>query len=400
MKKIFYLFWILFIPVTVSGQHSVDYLLRARALRETGKGDASISLLTGALSETSDGRLYLERAEAYVMNGNYSDALRDFNEANKLIPFSGEYGLARIYALKGDAATSLYHLDLNINSSFRKSEKEVMLEPSFAVIENRTEWRQFWKKERYSTSEKAFSEIEYDISAGRIEDSRIVLSELKGNNESSEDVLYYEALINLSSGKVPEAVRTLSAISLNNPDNEKYLRLLARAQTEASNPSGASVTYSHLIGLGVADAELYVLRAECYRKTGENVKAINDIEKYLGYYPESRNAMSLAGKIESASGDNLKSLEYFSENIKLHPNDAGCYVDRAGSYFIARSWGMAINDYSMSLDLNPGNADAWLNKGISLINTGKNDDGCHDFRKAFSLGSKRATEYLSKYCIK
>jgi tetratricopeptide (TPR) repeat protein len=400
MKKIFYLFLILIIPFSGYGQQSVDYLLRAKALRESGKNDASISLLTGALKESNDGRLYLERAEAYLLKGNYSEAIGDFNEANKIIPSSGEYGLSRVYALKGDAATSLYHLELNLNSSFRKTEKTVMLEPSFAVIENRAEWRQFWKKERYSSMEKSFAEIEYDISSGKIEDSRIILSELKGKDEKNDNVLYYEALINLTIGKVSDAVRIASGLTVNNPDNEQYLRLLARAQTESSNPSGASLTYSHLVDLGIADAELLLLRAECYRKTGESDKAIKDIERYLGYYPENRNAISLAGKVESAAGDNLKALEYFSNNIKLHPNDALCYVDRAGSYFISRSWGMAISDYSMSLDLNPGNPEAWLNKGISQINIGKTEDGCHDFRRAFSLGSKRATEYLSKYCIK
>jgi tetratricopeptide (TPR) repeat protein len=400
MNRIFFLFLILIMPLSVNCQQSVDYLLRAKALRESGKNDASISLLTGALKESNDGRLYLERAEAYLLKGNYSEAIGDFNEANKIIPSSGEYGLSRVYALKGDAATSLYHLELNLNSSFRKTEKTVMLEPSFAVIENRAEWRQFWKKERYSSMEKSFAEIEYDISSGKIEDSRIILSELKGKDEKNDNVLYYEALINLTIGKVSDAVRIASGLTVNNPDNEQYLRLLARAQTESSNPSGASLTYSHLVDLGIADAELLLLRAECYRKTGESDKAIKDIERYLGYYPENRNAISLAGKVESAAGDNLKALEYFSNNIKLHPNDALCYVDRAGSYFISRSWGMAISDYSMSLDLNPGNPEAWLNKGISQINIGKTEDGCHDFRRAFSLGSKRATEYLSKYCIK
>jgi len=400
MKKILYLILILFIPFSVYGQQSVDYLLRAKALRESGKSDASISLLTGALKESNDGRLYLERAEAYLIKGNYSDAIRDFNEANKIIPSAGEFGLSRVYALKGDASTSLYHLELNLNSIFRKSEKAVMLEPSFAVIENRPEWRQFWKKERYSSMEKSLAEIEYDISSGKIEDSRIILSELKGKDGKDDDVLYYEALINLTTGKASDAVRMASGLTLNNPDNEQYLRLLARAQTESSNPSGASLTYSHLVDLGIADAELFLLRAECYRKTGESEKAIKDIERYLGYYPENKNAISLAGKVESAAGDNLKALEYFSTNIRLHPNDALCYVDRAGSYFISRSWAMAISDYSMSLDLNPGNPDAWLNKGISQIYIGKTDDGCHDLRRAFSLGSKRATEFLSKYCIK
>ncbi len=400
MTKILYIFLIISFPVTVSGQKSLDYLLKAKAQREAGNSDASIGLLTEALEVFSDGRLYLERAEAYIMKGSYSEAIRDFNEANKLVPFSGEFGLSRIYALKRDATTSLYHLEINLNSPFRKSEKAVMLEPSYAVIENRPEWRQFWKKERYSSMEKAFSEIEYNISTGNIEDSRIILSDLKGKSEKNEDVLYFEALINLNSGKASEAVRVVSALILNNPDNEQYLRLLARAQAVSSNPTGASVTYSHLVDLGIADAELFFLRADCYRKTGESAKAIKDIERYLEYYPENKNALSLAGRIESSAGDNLKALEYFSTNIRLHPNDAFCYSERAGSYFISKSWSLAIDDYSMSLDLNPENPDTWLNKGISQINIGKTDDGCHDLRRAFSLGSKRATEYLSKYCIK
>ena len=96
-----------------------------------------------------------------LLKGNYSEAINDYNEANRLIPFSGEYGLARIYALKGDAKTSLYHLEQNLSSSFRKSEKDIMLDPAFGSIENTPEWRQFWKKEWYTEIEKGISEIEY-----------------------------------------------------------------------------------------------------------------------------------------------------------------------------------------------------------------------------------------------
>jgi Flp pilus assembly protein TadD len=54
----------------------------------------------------------------------------------------------------------------------------------------------------------------------------------------------------------------------------------------------------------------------------------------------------------------------------------------------------------MSLDLDPGNSDAWLSKGVSLVNSGKTEDACHDFRRSFALGNKKAVEYISKYCIK
>ncbi len=137
-----------------------------------------------AIGENKESRLYTERAEADILKRIIQMLSADLNEANKLTPFSGEYGLARIYALKGDAGTAIYHLELNINSPFKKGEKEILLDPAFDAIENKQEWRQFWKKDWYSLTEKSISEIEYYISAGKIDDSKDVLDELKKNYET------------------------------------------------------------------------------------------------------------------------------------------------------------------------------------------------------------------------
>jgi tetratricopeptide (TPR) repeat protein len=275
-----------------------------------------------------------------------------------------------------------------------------MLDPVFRTLENRSEWRQFWKKEWYSPSEKAVSEIEFYSSNRKTDDARAVLAELRKNYPGTEDVVYSEALINISAGKYSEALRGLSDLTASDPANVKYLRVLAKAQSLSGSAAGASNTYSKLLDAGVADADLLVSRAECYRKTGETDKALSDIEHYLDLYPENRKALSMAGKLEMANGDNIKALGYFSKNLKLHPDDPECYVDRADSYFGARSWEWAVKDYSMSLDLSPANPDAWLNKGIALLNMSRVEDACHDFKRALSLGSKRATEYISSNCIK
>jgi len=52
------------------------------------------------------------------------------------------------------------------------------------------------------------------------------------------------------------------------------------------------------------------------------------------------------------------------------------------------------------LDLKPENSDTWLNKGIALLNSGKVEDACHDFRRSFSLGNKHVSDLLSRNCIK
>lgn len=400
MKNIVILTALICLASGTAGQTQYDRLLKGQAYIRSGKADEAVAVLTEALNYNQESRLFLERAGAYIFKGDYSKATDDLNNANRLVPGSGEYQLARISALKRNAAEALVHLENHLSSPFRKSEKEILLDPAFSLIENGTEWKQFWKKERYNELEKGISEIEFYISSGKINEAGEVLNELSGRYREKDEVQFADAMIKLVSSNYSEVIRITGRLLEDDSGNEKYLRLLARAYEGAGNFAGASNTYTKLINMEVADASLFLRRAESYRKTGEWNKALADAEKYLDLYPEDKDGLRLAGKIESASGDNLKALDYFSKNLRLHPDDARCYIDRADSYFISRSWEWAIKDYSMSLDLDPGNSDAWLNKGIALVNTGKADDACFDFRKSFSLGNKKATEYISRYCIK
>ncbi len=399
MKKLLILF-ILVWPMFLNGQEKYHLLMKAKALVQSGKPDDAIKLLTPVVENETDFSIYLYRAEAYVASGDYSKAIDDFYSANRIRPGSGEYGLAQIYALKGDAATSVYHLEQCLKSAFKKSEKEIMLDPSFSSVENKSEWRQFWKKEWYTREEKGVSEIEYYVSTGNIDEARNIFSGLSIEYSGNPTTLYSGALINVASSKYGDAIRTLTQLLAEDTHNEKYLRLLVKAQEATGNYAGASDTYARLINSGIPDPDLLVSRAECFRKTGEIDKAAEEIRDYLEIYPESVKAIGIAGRLELARGDNLKALEYFNINVRLHPSEPQCYIDRANSYFLSRSWDWAIKDYSMSLDLQPGNAEAWLNKGISLLNSGKVSDACFDFRRSLSLGNRKATEYISRHCIK
>lgn len=400
IKKTLILITALLISGIACGQSSFDFLLRAKALTVKGESANAVALLTKAIGEKQESRLYVERAEAYLLEGDYLKAINDFNTANSLESHSGDYGLARIYAIRGERDASLHHLEMNMLSSFKKSEKEILLDPAFSLVENTPEWRQFWKRDWYSGLETGISEIEYYLSAGKRENAAEVLSELRGSYKDHEEVIYAGAMLSLSYGKTGDAVISLTGILASDHGDAKYLRLLAKAQTYSSNWAGASVAYSKLLDMEIPDAGLLLSRAECYSKTGEADKAMTDVNRYLSLYPGDKTALSMAGRIKTAAGDNLKALEYFSENLKLHPDDPMCYIDRANSYLSLKSWDPAIKDYSMSLDLDPDNSDAWLNKGTAQLNSGKTADACHDFRQSLRLGNKRATDYISRYCIK
>lgn len=399
MRRVLIFISTLIFSVNSSSQSVYDYLVQAKALIESGNQDNAVELLSVALKKQEHSSLLVMRAEAFLKKGETSSAVNDLKSANNVLQNSGDFGLARIYALNGDVSASLFHLERNLKSSFRKSEKEIMLEDAFTRIENTPEWRLFWKNDWYSDAEKGLAEIEYDLSRGNKDDAVTLLEELRKRFPYENNVVYAGTLVSLAEGKYQETVKIITGLLAGEPDNEEYLRTLAEAQMEASNFAGASTTYSKLMNAGFADADLLIFRAGCYQKTGENEKALADVEKYLLLYPGEKTALSLAGKIRISAGDNIGALEYFSRNLRFHPTDPDCFIDRANAYLLSKSWQLAENDYSMSLDLDPGNSESWLNKGIALVNSGKTDDACHNFRQSLRLGNKRAGEFISKYCF-
>ena len=399
-RNFFILILILFNTVRLDSQETYEVLLKARALIDNGRAGESSSILSAAMSSSQDSRLFVMHGDANLITGNTQVAIADYQAANKLVPSSGDYGLARAYALRRDVKSSLFHLERNISSSFKKSEKEIMLDQAFSAIENTPEWRLFWKTERYSVPEQKLSEIEYNISKGKREEAVLILKELTASYPNNNNTLYAKALLDYSMQKYPESVTQLSELLSKENNNPVFLLLLADVQMGSGNMPGASATYTRLAEIEYPDAAIYLKRAGCYRKTQEYDKASKDLEKYLSLYPGNKEAISLSGKIESERGDNLKAIEFYSRNIKLHPDDPQSYIDRANSYFVSRTWDSAIRDYSMALDIRPGDPDVWLNKGIALLSSGKTDDACFDFRKALELGNKKATSYISRNCIK
>ncbi len=391
---------LLIMPLRIYSQNVSDQLLAGKALMDAGRYDEAVNSLTDALKIKQDGRIYEMRAEVLLRSNNYQKAISDFQQANNMIQGIGEYGLARISSMTGKTDEALRHLEKNINSPFRKSEKDIMLDPAFGIIENTPAWRQFWKEERYSMFDRKIPEIEYSLSTGNNTEALNTYKELAADYPGDNQTKYALALIEYSNKKYAEAASLLAEITADERSNEKYLRLLARVQQASGNSAGASSTYSRLMNLEVIDAELYIRRAECYVNTDEIQKARNDITKYLELYPENREALSLAGKIEIRSGDNLKAIDYYSQNLKLHPGDPVCYVDRANAYMSARSWEFAANDYAMALDIDPSDPDVWLNRGVALLNMGKVEDACYDLKKSLSLGNRKASQYISKNCIK
>lgn len=389
---------LLLLGLTVLGQDDYDVLLKARSLADAQKTGEAISLLNESVYTLKSVNMLVERGGLFLASGDYSLAIKDFNSANALEEGAGEYGLSKAYALKGDAATSVYHLALSMASKFKQPQNVVLLEPAFDKIEQSGEWRDFQKRDWYSKLEMDLSELSYDISVGNTMEAITSLKELKGRYPNETSVMYADALLDYSVGKQSSAIEKLSVILKDDPDDEQSLRLLAKAQYDVHNYFGAANTYSTLITSGVVDASFFFLRAKCLYESNDYENALADLERFIALYPADKNAVSLAGAAASASGDNIAALKYFSRNVTNNPDDPTCYTQRGDAYFMSKSWKLAADDYGLALDLDASNATVWFNQGMAYINMKIVDEGCHCLARAMRLGEKRAASQISQHC--
>ena len=401
MRRTILLAVIIFAGINIlNGQPAPDYLLKAKALAETGKPEEALAILSAEIQKGAGANALIMRAEIFLAAGNTGMAEKDYNAAVSSLPGQSNYGLARVYAIRREAAKSVKYLMESLRYENSKNEKDIMLEKAFTAIENTPEWRQFWQNYSFPEEDARLSEVEYYLSTGKVKEAQKISGEMAGKYPESDKSLYARALVDFSLQKYQDVLTSLQSILKKESRNSEYLYLQAKAQMASGNAAGASVTYTRLIETGIVDATPYLRRAECYYKTGEFQKALTDINKYLDFYQSSKEAVRMAGKVSIALGDNIKAISYFTRNVELNPWDASCYIDRAGAYFSARSWSLASDDYGMSLDLDPGNADAWLNKGIAVVNTGMTGDACYYFNRAFILGNRQASSWINRYCIK
>ena len=58
----------------------------------------------------------------------------------------------------------------------------------------------------------------------------------------------------------------------------------------------------------------------------------------------------------------------------------------------------ALNDLNKAIEINPNDALAYGNRGLSKIALGQKDSGCLDFSKAGEMGYMDAYDAIKEYC--
>ncbi len=83
--------------------------------------------------------------------------------------------------------------------------------------------------------------------------------------------------------------------------------------------------------------------------------------------------------------------------IKLHPNLAYSHYNLAGLLVVSNKLPEAYNAYNRAIELYPGFAEAYYNRGVVQIMMKDTRKGCIDLSKAGELGVDNAYKLLQLY---
>ena len=65
------------------------------------------------------------------------------------------------------------------------------------------------------------------------------------------------------------------------------------------------------------------------------------------------------------------------------------HINRGTVYLLQRKWKEAVRDYNLAIQVDPGNAEAYLNRGLAMLLTDNQPDADLDFAQCLRLAGKR-----------
>ena len=138
----------------------------------------------------------------------------------------------------------------------------------------------------------------------------------------------------------------------------------------------------------------YFDRAIARYKQLEYQKAEGDIEK------ESGKGFSLGATSVVKSADYELVKSDWDQVIKLAPDFAYAYYNRANLFAMLGDYKAAIVDYNKVIELDANFADAYYNRGLTHIYLGNNKEGIADLSKAGELGLFSAYNVIKRFTVR
>jgi tetratricopeptide (TPR) repeat protein len=104
------------------------------------------------------------------------------------------------------------------------------------------------------------------------------------------------------------------------------------------------------------------------------------------------------GQVYFDMGDLVNAKEYYDMTIENAPFYGLAYYNRGTMLGMQKQYHSALNDLNKSIELDPSNANAFLNRGLAHFFLKDMEKACEDWNQAADMGLAKGIEAVEIYC--
>ena len=153
-------------------------------------------------------------------------------------------------------------------------------------------------------------------------------------------------------------------------------------------------TFSSAIELNPSNPFLYLNRSTTRAEMIDFISSIDNSYQRITIDSDPANRLNNNSKRTYSYDEAVADL---NKAVKLFPDFAYAYYNRANLLALSGSLPEAFEDYTKAISLNPAFAEAYYNRGIIQLFMKDTRKGCLDISKAGELGIVEAYEVLKRY---
>ena len=173
------------------------------------------------------------------------------------------------------------------------------------------------------------------------------------------------------------------------PESQPFLLNKAVALTELKRFDDASTTFEHLFRFYPNFDRGYIARAQMNIEHGDTVAALADADKSISLSKTNADAFALRAAIKMQYNKEYEAaLADFDSAIKLEPQYAPYFINRAFAKYSLDDYFGAMADYDYAVSLDPTNVVARFNRGLLLAQVRDNNKAISDFSFVIEMEPK------------
>ena len=154
----------------------------------------------------------------------------------------------------------------------------------------------------------------------------------------------------------------------------------------------AAIRDCYWILLRSGSPEAFQLLLQAHAARGTLDQAADDWRREFG---EVFKFYTIRAALHQQRGEYDEAIDDYGQVIKLRPDDAEAWRQRAKVYVQLKQWGEAIADYSEVIKLKPSDDTAWYEQATAYHKLGVDEQAITCFRQAIELDPKKAWFYAN-----